>query len=99
MNNPKLRQYELIRKLGDGSFGTSWLARDSESNREVVIKRFTSGLCNEESILNEVSNCKRIQWTLGEEINLVQLLGHVIDPDSKAGKLALVFEYCNSGTL
>ncbi|KAI0104624.1 serine protein kinase [Nemania sp. FL0031] len=37
-------QYKVIRKLGDGSFSTVWLARDTRNNRYVAIKILISDL-------------------------------------------------------
>jgi eukaryotic-like serine/threonine-protein kinase len=97
-SNPMLGQYELLRRLGEGSFGSAWLARDTKTQQEVVIKRFNAET-ERDHILNGAANCKRVDKTLGVEPNLVQLLGHVVDPECKAGSLALVLEYCNSGNL
>lgn len=51
----RIGKYVLIRKIGDGAFGTVWRARDSEDGRDVAIKIFCRGGLDE----NEMTHVLR----------------------------------------
>lgn len=46
----RIGKYVLIRKIGDGSFGTVWHARNSDDGRDVAIKIFCRGGLDESEI-------------------------------------------------
>src|SRR5688572_11914228 len=97
----KLGQYTLIQEIGSGSFATAWLATDTKTNSNVVVKLFHSTVDPDDAEAAKVEweNCKRLQITLGDERNLVRMLGQIDDPDPLKPPVALVIEYCSGGTL
>lgn len=58
----RIGRYTLIRKLGDGAFGTVWAARDTELDCDVAIKIFCRGNLNE----SQLSHVLREARTTGQ---------------------------------
>lgn len=90
----------LVREVGNGSFGTVFLAT-GERGEQVAVKRF-HWACSPGSALLETENAMRLISTPLECTYLVRFFNTVVDP-GEAGKFlagsALVFEFCDSGTL
>ena len=84
--------YEKVARIGEGTYGTVYLAKDKTSNRQVALKRTI--LHNEESdgfpmtSIREIICLKRCQ----AHINCVQLLDIVVGKNRES--VFLVFEYC-----
>src|SRR5690348_15171933 len=89
----KIGPYWLIRRLGRGSFGDVWLAREEKliRSREVALKLPTEPDLDLQDIQREAQ-----QWeALGTHPNVVP----VYDADVYEGQVAIASEYIPDGTL
>ncbi|KAJ3086706.1 hypothetical protein HK102_012671, partial [Quaeritorhiza haematococci] len=81
-------RYEMLKQLGDGSFGSVYLAENKENGEKVAIKRMKQPYNSWKECLNlrEVKSLKK----LNNHINIVQLKEVVREKD---GTLFFVFEF------
>lgn len=85
MNNEK---YEKLEKLGQGTFGVVYKARNTYTKEEVALKKILKQQDEEgvpSSALREIALLKELQ-----HINCIRL----IEVINTIKKLTLVFEYC-----
>lgn len=94
----RLGKYELIRKLGEGSTATVWLAHDSFADRDVAIKLIDPG------ILRDETQSRVHRRLLKNEAALAGILIHphivrIFDAVVTEDQSYIVMEYVDGGTL
>lgn len=68
-----IRDYQIIRPLGEGGMGEVWLANEVLLERQVAIKRLNPLLTQDPQFIQRFRNEARIQAQLTHE-NIVQLI-------------------------
>jgi eukaryotic-like serine/threonine-protein kinase len=94
----RIGKYELIRKLGEGSTATVWLARDSFAERDVAIKLIDPKVLSNESQGRIHRRLLRNEASLAGKLvhpHIVQILDAVVAEDQSY----IVMEYVGGGTL
>ena len=87
------KQYNIVKKLGQGGYGIVWLAEEKMNpNNQVAIKMISllnvlSGL--DYDIVNEISILKRLNHP-----NIIKL--YQVDYDAKGGRIGLVLELADT---
>lgn len=91
MKDAPLREYELVRTLGEGAFGKVKLARHTLTGTKVAIKVIKKALlvCSV-SLAREVCNMQRLNHP-----HVVRLY-EVLDTEEE---IMLIMEYCENGDL
>lgn len=84
--NEKLAHFSLLRLLGQGGFGTVWLAEDSKLGRQVALKVPVSSDGNVKSLLHEAKTAARLKhphivsvYEVGLEEGQVYIASEFID--------------------
>merc|ERR1712100_96535 len=88
--NTAMDRYEKLEKIGEGTYGVVYKAKDKESGEIVALKKVRMGNEDEgvpSTALREIALLKEIQHP-----NTVGLL----DVESSESKLYLIFEFCDS---
>lgn len=89
---PLAAGYTMIRKLGEGTYGTVWLAEDTRAGMRVAIKFFAHGTGQQWQMLqDEVKNLASLESTFG----IIQLKDVVPDADPPY----FVMTYAEGGSL
>ncbi|SPO07073.1 uncharacterized protein DNG_09767 [Cephalotrichum gorgonifer] len=70
-------QYKVIRKLGDGSYSTVWLARDLRNSSNVALKILVSAVSGSTTELRILSHISEVVTTAGTARHFTQLLGEL----------------------
>ena len=88
-----MQNYEIIRKLGQGSYGSVYLARQRDSGRQCVMKRMVLRQLNEKE-----------RQSAFQEARILRELSHpnivaYIDTQATASKLYLFMQFCDGGDL
>ena len=88
-----MQNYEIIRKLGQGSYGSVYLARQRDSGRQCVMKRM---------VLRSLNSKER--ESAFQEARVLRDLSHpnivaYIDTQATASKLYLFMQFCDGGDL
>jgi Protein kinase domain len=83
-------RYRLIRAIGQGSFGTVYLARDEQLDREVALKLMRRGLVAREDVKSEGRALARV-----DHPNVLTVYG----VEEHGGRLALCMKYVRGRTL
>jgi len=107
-----MQRYEIIDKIGSGSFGTAWLVKSIQSQRKYVIKEMamTADLSpkERERILNEVNiikSCCHVNIIRYKEYFVINesLSSHLQnsnkDPKTNVPVICIVMEYADQGDL
>ncbi|PSR82141.1 putative serine protein kinase [Coniella lustricola] len=87
-------QYKIVRKLGDGSFSTVWLVRDSKNNRYVALKILVSEISrstNEPQILHDIAKVTKTGVS-NDSRHVTQLLDEFEHQGPNGHHKCLVFE-------
>ncbi|EPE02435.1 serine protein [Ophiostoma piceae UAMH 11346] len=84
-------QYEVIRKLGEGSFSTVWLARDQKNDRYVALKILVSDNKASTAELQILHHINNVAATDGAR-HITQLLGEFEHHGPNGTHKCLVFE-------
>ena len=96
--------YELIGKIGEGSYGTVYKAVDMSSGRVVAIKRIINRMTNDSMIRNEVDLLSRIRHKNiielidkfdSEDVIAVRDRNQSISASNQTLSQYLVFEFCD----
>jgi serine/threonine protein kinase len=93
-----LGKYELIRKLGEGSTATVWLARDSFADRDVAIKVIDPKVLHDEAQGRVYRRLLRNEASLAGKLlhpHIVQIFDAVVAQEQSY----IVMEYVAGGTL
>ncbi|CAD5222016.1 unnamed protein product [Bursaphelenchus xylophilus] len=88
-----LSHFDIGRELGNGRFGTVFLARENQSMYVVALKVLNKSELSQD-IQHQVRREVEIQYHLRHQ-NIVRLFGYFYD----AKRLYLVLEYANNGTV
>jgi hypothetical protein len=83
-------RYRLIRVIGQGSFGTVYLARDEQLDREVALKLLRPGLVAAEDVKSEGRALARV-----DHPNVLTVYG----VEEHGGRLALCMKYVRGRTV
>ena len=88
-----MQNYEIIRKLGQGSYGSVYLAQQRDSGRQCVMKRMVLRSLNEKE-----------RQSAFQEARVLRDLSHpnivaYIDTQATASKLYLFMQFCDGGDL
>lgn len=91
----QLRGYRLLRCIGQGGFGVTYLAEEPQLSRKVVIKEnFPSGICYRREGTHQVclhhpeQDAEGFEWAMNNFLREVRLLGTVDHPS-----IAKVYSY------
>ncbi|QPG98523.1 hypothetical protein C2857_007695 [Epichloe festucae Fl1] len=84
-------QYKVIRKLGEGSYSTVWLARDLKNKRYVALKILVAELSGQSSEVRILRHITDIAPTEGQR-HVTQLLGEFEHRGPNETHKCLVFE-------
>lgn len=87
--------YEIIKCIGEGSFGKVYLAHQRSTNRLVAIKRLEKTTCQNEGLKKKINNEIEIQKSLFGHTNIVKLL-EVFESNEF---FCFVMEYAANGDL
>lgn len=88
-----MEKYDIVRRIGSGSFGTAWLAKDTRSGNKCVIKKVP--LTGLSSI--EYQNALREGDLLASISHPSVCLLHTSFVDPATNELCLVSEFCARG--
>ena len=88
-----LPNYETVRKLGQGTYGSVFLCRQKSSGRQCVMKRLQLNALNEKERRSAI-----------QEANLLRQLNHpnvvaYVDMHATRSKLFIFMQYCDGGDL
>ena len=88
-----MQNYEILRKLGQGSYGSVYLARQKDSGKQCVMKRMVLRQLNEKE-----------RQSAFQEAQVLRSLSHpnivaYIDTQATASKLYLFMQFCDGGDL
>ena len=88
-----MQNYEILRKLGQGSYGSVYLARQKHSGKQCVMKRM---------VLRQLNDKER--QSAFQEAQVLRALSHpnivaYIDTQATASKLYLFMQFCDGGDL
>jgi serine/threonine protein kinase len=93
--NEVLRErYRLIRHLGQGGYGSVWLAEDTTLGGMVAVKRLSSGLFPEDRKADVLQEARKAARLRGKP-NIIQIFDVIEDEDESL----IVMEYASGGTL
>lgn len=90
----QIARFEVVRRLGSGSFGSVWLARDPILNRDVAVKVAHTGLHARPELHERFEREARLAARLHHPY-IVPVFEVGIDE----GRLFMVSEYCDGPTL
>ena len=82
-----MRRYRIVKKLGDGSQGVAYLAIDTETRRDVVLKKIPAGNTNPDEM--------RLTTQAIKHPNIVSCENSFVENDF----LYMVLAYCEGGDL
>merc|ERR1711935_453656 len=88
-SNSTMERYEKLEKVGEGTYGVVYKAKDRETNEIVALKKVRMGSEDEgvpSTALREIALLKEIQHA-----NCVELK----EVESTESKLYLIFEWCD----
>jgi serine/threonine protein kinase len=94
----RLGKYELIRKLGEGSTATVWLAHDSFAERDVAIKLIDPKVLRDETQSRIYRRLLKNEASLSGKLihpHIVQIFDAVVSEEQSY----IVMEYVGGGTL
>lgn len=95
-NNLKIeKKYEIIKEIGSGSFGITYLAIDKNLNKNFVIKEFSCEITNEEDNAKFFEKFKkeiRYLFDLHHE-NIVSIYDYIVNNNTQSG--CYIMEYIN----
>jgi serine/threonine protein kinase len=94
----RLGKYELIRKLGEGSTATVWLAHDSFAERDVAIKLIDQRVLRDETQSRIYRRLLKNEASLAGKLihpHIVQIFDAVVSEEQSY----IVMEYVGGGTL
>lgn len=88
-----LKEYDLLKKIGEGTYGTVYKAKRKKDSKLVVIKQ-----------IGMSKSSKQEQREAHNEARILKSLNHryvvrYFDSFLEAGKLHIVMEYCSGGRL
>lgn len=89
-----IRDYQIIRPIGEGGMGEVYLANEVLLDRQVAVKRLNPSLTQEAQFVQRFQNEARIQAQLTHE-NIVHLIAFFSEADSHY----MVLEYVPGITL
>ena len=84
-----MKKYEIIREIGDGTYGIVYEGINKENNQKVAIKRLKQKYKSLEECLSKIE--VKVLEKLNHE-NIVQLKEVIRD---KKGQVSYIFEYCD----
>ena len=84
-----MKKYEIIREIGDGTYGIVYEGKNKETNQKVAIKRLKQKYRTLEECLSKIE--VKVLEKLNNE-NIVQLKEVIKD---KKGEISYIFEYCD----
>ena len=84
-----MKKYELIKIIGDGTYGIVYEGRNKETNQKVAIKKLKERFKSLEECLSRIE--VKVLEKLNHE-NIVQLKEVIRD---KKGEVSYIFEYCD----
>ena len=84
-----MKKYELIKVIGDGTYGVVYEAINKETNQRVAVKRLKERFRSMEECLSRIE--VKVLEKLNHE-NIVQLKEVIRD---KKGEVSYIFEYCD----
>ncbi|KAA6382047.1 MAG: hypothetical protein EZS28_022423, partial [Streblomastix strix] len=99
----KLSDFEKIKKIGQGGFGTVWLMKEKETTLYVAVKEMNYCKDNEIEHVHREIDMMQNAYEIARKsssssfINVVEPLGFFVDKDKE--KAYLVMEYCEGGDL
>lgn len=85
-----LDEYEIIKRIGEGAYGSVFKAKSRTTREEVAIKCLKKNSLNNEAFLNEISLLRRL-----DHPNVIRVVECIDDNNC----FYLVEEYCSGGDL
>ncbi|KAI5539664.1 protein serine/threonine kinase protein [Trichomonas vaginalis G3] len=94
IGNTVLTEYEFIKPLGEGSFGSVWLANNTALNYQVAIKVLPKALFTDTISITRLQREINLQKNMDHPF-IAKLFHHIEDPENHY----LVMEYVENGNL
>ncbi|CAB4431289.1 unnamed protein product [Rhizophagus irregularis] len=89
-------EFKIIRKIGNGSFGSVYCASWKNTDQIFALKCFNGDKTTLKEVVNEIKICKRVDF----HENILQFHGIAVAKNADTiQKYALVLEFADSGTL
>ncbi|CAB4493602.1 unnamed protein product [Rhizophagus irregularis] len=89
-------EFKIIRKIGNGSFGSVYCASWKNTDQIFALKCFNGDKPTLKEVVNEIKICKRVDF----HENILQFHGIAVAKNADTiQKYALVLEFADSGTL
>ncbi|HET7037561.1 MAG TPA: serine/threonine-protein kinase [Thermomicrobiaceae bacterium] len=92
---PKIRNYQVKRRLGSGTYASVWLAFDPGLERDVAVKILADNWAQDDDIRRRFESEAKILWKL-KEPHIVEVYGVGTLDD---GRPYFEMEYADAGTL
>ncbi|KAA6373092.1 MAG: hypothetical protein EZS28_031381 [Streblomastix strix] len=99
----KISDFEKIKMIGQGGFGTVWLMKEKETSLQVAIKDYDYDTIENKMWVNREIAIMQNAYEIARKsssssfINVVEPLGFFVDEDEDIAYL--VMEYCSGGNL
>ena len=85
-----MNKYQIVKKIGDGTYGQVYEGIDKESNKKVAIKKLKNKMASWEECM--LQNEVRFLSKLNKNENIVKLLEVIREQNSD---VSYIFEYCD----
>jgi len=91
-------RFTLKERLGNGAFGTVYLAEDNLREEDVAVKIMEVGPCSPEIATLQLQNEKKVHGKIGDHLHVIQVHDLHYIPWGGSGLMLLSMEYADEGT-